>query len=425
MSSSLISRRVAREVSVALALCALIVGAFGAPSAHAQQMQRRDLELQIGEQTSLPADGVRSYSEGVAGVADIRVSRETGQFIVLGQRAGTTSLLLIMEDGSQVQYHIVVRGAEAATAGVSERDNVRIDFYFVQVSDEYSHKIGLGWPAFIGGAGVSRFTGALDMTTSSITSAQLLVTNQPLPRLDLLQSTGWARIARQAALITVNGNQGIFNSGGEVNVMVAGGMSASIQSIKFGSQITVLPNYDRSTGRVELRIVADVSDLTDDRGLGLPGRTVSHLETLVNLEMGQAIMLAGIQADAEGSGRTGLPGLSQIPIFGVLFGTHTARSEQTRNVLFIVPTVVDAVSARSRDAIGDAMQIYQDFNGGAEDVLLFAPIHSGGPSAAVRSGATSDSSGTVAPAARPAAPAGGTPRGAGGARGWPASRTTN
>ena len=414
MSSSLSSCFFSIALRVGVASAGLLAIASSSLPVSAQQMQRRDLELQIGEQTSLPADGVRSYSEGVAGIADIRVSRETGQFIVLGQRAGQTSLLLIMEDGSQIQYRIVVKGAEVVTAGVSERDNIRLDFYFVQVSDEYSHKIGLGWPAFIGGAGVSRFTAALDLTTASVTSAQLLVTNQPLPRLDLLQASGWARIARQAALITANGNEAVFNSGGEVNVQTTSGLQQTVQAIKFGSQITVLPNYDRSSGRVELRIVTDISDLTDDRGTGFPGRSVSHLETLVNLEMGQAIMLAGIQADSEGSSRTGLPGLSQIPIFGVLFGTHAARSEQTRNVLFIVPTVVDAVSARSRDAIGDAMQIYQDFSGGAEDVLLFEPIHSGG--ARTTSGAAATPAGRTPPA--------GGARGTG-ARAWPAPRQNN
>ena len=413
MSSS--QNPLSRVAILGVAFSMMLVCALTAQSALAQQMQRRDLELQIGEQTSLPADGVRSFSEGPAGIADIRVSRETGQFIILGLRAGQTSLLLIMEDGSQIQYRIVVKGAEAAVAGVGDRDNIRLDFYFVQVSDEYSHKIGLGWPAFIGGAGVSRFTAALDLTTASVTNAQLLVTNQPLPRLDLLQSTGWARIARQAALITANGNEATFNSGGEVNVQTQSGLTANVQAIKFGSNITVLPNYDRTSGRVELHIVTDISDLTDDRGTGFPGRSVSHLDTLVNLEMGQAIMLAGIQADSEGSSRTGLPGLSQIPIFGVLFGTHAARSEQTRNVLFIVPTVVDAVSARSRDVIGDAMQVYQNFNGGAEDVLLFEPIHSG----------DSGSSGaTERPAAGGAAGAGTRPRGTG-ARGWPATRPNN
>jgi len=419
VSSSLSGGLFFLALRVGVASAGLLAVASSSVPASAQQMQRRDLELQIGEQTSLPADGVRSYSEGVAGIADIRVSRETGQFIVLGQRAGQTSLLLIMEDGSQIQYRIVVKGAETVTAGVSERDNIRLDFYFVQVSDEYSHRIGLGWPAFIGGAGVSRFTAALDLTTASVTSAQLLVTNQPLPRLDLLQASGWARIARQAALITANGNEAVFNSGGEVNVQMTTALQQTVQAIKFGSQITVLPNYDRSSGRVELRIVTDISDLTDDRGTGLPGRSVSHLETLVNLEMGQAIMLAGIQADSEGNSRTGLPGLSQIPIFGVLFGTHAARSEQTRNVLFIVPTVVDAVSARSRDAIGDAMQIYQDFSGGAEEVLLFEPIHSGG----ARTTSTNTTSGAAeTPPAR--TPAAGGARGTG-ARAWPAPRQNN
>jgi pilus assembly protein CpaC len=352
---------------------------LGPGRARAQQMQRREMTLQVGEQQSLPATGVRSYSEGVAGIADIRYSRETNQFIILGQRPGQTSLLLIMDDGSQIQYRIVVQAEAAQTQGITERDNIRLDFYFVQVSDSYTHNIGVGWPAFIGGQRISTFGARLELTGPTLANATLAIANQPLPRLDLLQAKGWARIARQAALVTANGNEATFRSGGELNVRLVGGLQNSLATIRYGSEIKVLPKYDRETGRVELTVSAEVAELSDSAGGDFPGRVLSHVETLVNLEMGQAVMLAGIQADSQSQSASGLPGLSQIPVLGVLFGTNAARHEQTRNVLFIVPTVVDFTTQANRDIIGEAMRVYEEFSGNTEDVLLFEPIHGGAP----------------------------------------------
>jgi pilus assembly protein CpaC len=284
-----------------------------------------------------------------------------------------------MDDGSQIQYRIIVQAEATQTQGITERDNIRLDFYFVQVSDSYTHNIGVGWPAFIGGQRISTFGARLDLTGPTLANATIAIANQPLPRLDLLQANGWARIARQAALVTANGNEATFRSGGELNVRLVGGLQNTLATIRYGSEIKVLPKYDRDTGRVELTVSAEVAELADSAGGDFPGRVLSHVETLVNLEMGQAVMLAGIQADSESRSASGLPGLSQIPVLGVLFGTNAARHEQTRNVLFIVPTVVDFTAQGNRDIIGEAMRVYEEFDGDTEDVLLFEPIHSGAP----------------------------------------------
>ena len=64
-----------------------------------------------------------------------------------------------------------------------------------------------------------------------------------------------------------------------------------------------------------------------------------------------------------GSSRIAIPGLSQIPILGGLFGTHTTASSETQNVIFIVPTVVDVVSMQQRAMIEEALQTYDDYSG--------------------------------------------------------------
>ncbi|MBK8169937.1 MAG: pilus assembly protein N-terminal domain-containing protein [Sandaracinaceae bacterium] len=350
-----------------------------ASGAHAQargagQVTRRDLTLQIGEQSIIPAQGVASYSEGQQGIIDVRLPNDRSQFIIVAMHTGSTTLLLLMDDGSQIQYRISVVPPDTANANVASRDNVRLDLYFMQVSDTYQHRIGLNWfPAAMTinpGLQVQLPTPA----GGNAVQSNATVAASPLPRIDMLQATGWARVLRQTALITANGNEATFNSGGEVNFQVSGALSSSIQRIPYGTELRVLPRYDRDTGRVELRVMADITDLTNDNGSGLPGRTISHLETLVNLELGQSLVLAGLTSDSEASTRSGLPGFSQIPILGALFGTHSNRHERTRNVLFLVPTVVDNVSQQARNRIGEAMAVYEDFDGDTDEVFLVEPV---------------------------------------------------
>jgi pilus assembly protein CpaC len=185
-----------------------------------------------------------------------------------------------------------------------------------------------------------------------------------LPRIDLAQANGWAKVMRRAAVITANGSQASFNGGGEVNVPLSGGFGGSIKSITYGSQINVRPHYDKASGRIELEVTADVSDLTPDTGTGAPGRTTSNLQTVINLELGQSVMLAGLTSANETSSRSGIPGLSQIPILGGLFGTHTNASTESQNVVFIIPTVMDLVSMQQRAIIEEALQRYDDYSGG-------------------------------------------------------------
>jgi pilus assembly protein CpaC len=325
-----------------------------------------DLELELGEQRVISAEGVRSYSEATRGVVDVRLTRDAKQFVLVAASPGTTSLLFLMNNGRERHLRVKVADPSAkllqpeGAVSVQRAENIRLDFYFVQLDKSYSHRIGPVYPTSIQGGTLSA---SYDFLTQSFTSATAVVEDQALLRLDVAEASGWVKVLRQAAVITANGQPAKFYGGGEVNVAVTGSLSTNIQSITFGSAIQVLPRFDRESGRIEIELEAEVSDLTDDRGTGVPGRSRSTLKTLVNLSLGQVIVLGGLSASSELEARGGLPFLSQIPILGALFRSQAAERSQTDNLVFIAPSVVDTPTALVRRQLDEAFAIYTRFRG--------------------------------------------------------------
>ena len=331
----------------------------------AEDVEEREVDLLVGEQTTIVAEQVDKYSEGVSGIVEVRLPKDGKQFVVVALAMGKTTLLLLMKDGKEVRYTFNVR-----QGGVKARDNIRLDFYFVQLSKNGSVRAGIGWPGTIGGT--ASVTASRDLVANS-SSATASIASRVLPRIDLAQESGWAKIRRQATIVVANGERGRFSSGGEMNFRMEGNMSSSVQSIPYGSQIQVLARYDRYSGRIEVTISADVSELTGAGPDGLPGRVVSQVETLVNLELGQCIVLAGLHSESRAKSREGLPLLSDIPVLGYLFASQGSRTERTENVLFIVPTVVEAVPLSERHRVHEAYTTYRRFGGSFGRALLGHP----------------------------------------------------
>src|SRR3954465_9533412 len=63
-----------------------------------------ELNLAVGENRTISAVDVRNYSEGVKGIVDVKLTTDRSQFVIVGQKAGNTTLLLIKSDGTQVTW---------------------------------------------------------------------------------------------------------------------------------------------------------------------------------------------------------------------------------------------------------------------------------------------------------------------------------
>jgi pilus assembly protein CpaC len=390
-----------------------------------------ELNLSVGENKTIPATSIRSFSEGAKGIADVRLTPDSNQFVIVGQRPGSTTLLLIRKDGSEVNYAInvfqrAIQSVESellqllsGTTGVRVRRvgarffieggvstepelkriehiaslfpeqveslvvlggaaaerklNLRVDFIFVQFDRSKSYQIGVNWPTSIGGPGIASFGASHDFLAGALSSAQAQVVNQPLPGLDLAATKGWAKVLKHSTVITANGSEAKFSAGGEQNYVVSTGFSATLTQISFGTEVTVLPRFDPVSRELEIRLESLVSDLTPPiaGGTNLPGRNVSKLNTLVSLKLGQSIVLSGIRSRSQRHGVSGVPLLSEIPLLGILFGSHADAQEEVEGAIYVVPSVIESIPRGAQEILDEALGQYQEFHGDMSEVKVW------------------------------------------------------
>jgi pilus assembly protein CpaC len=268
-------------------------------------------------------------------------------------------------------------GAPVPVMGDVERYLIRIDFYFVQYDKTSSYALGVGWPGSIGGDATAQLD--YDFLLGSARSGSASVSAQPLPRLDIASRHGWAKVLKHATVVTNNDSEAKFSSGGEQNFPVNTGLTIGVQKIPFGTDLTVLAHYDPETQRVDLKLDAQSSDLTSSvAGTSLPGRAVSQLNTAVSLELGQSLVLSGIRSESLTEAVNGLPGLSELPILGFLFGSHSRARIQTEGAIFVIPSVVQNVPKQGAELVNLALKKFESFDGEIDTVKAFDHNPNGG-----------------------------------------------
>jgi pilus assembly protein CpaC len=291
-----------------LLLLACASTAFAQPSMRGNR-SNETLDLTLGEQAVLPAQGVKTYSEGVKGVADIRLTGDASRFVVVGTGRGTTTLLCIMLDNSEKLYTINVADPNGATKGppasnplaVTPQASIRLDLYFVQIDRNRSLNVGMSDVENIGGLNLRT---AYDLFSSTYSTKTAAVLTNFVPKLGLAQNQGWAKVGRHVALIATNGTEANFDSGGEFNVLRNTGLSQSIVSVRYGAQLSVLPRYDEASGRIELTVKSEISDLAPGT-TEVPGRTLSSVQSVANLALGESLAVAGLVSKNERRTRGG------------------------------------------------------------------------------------------------------------------------
>jgi pilus assembly protein CpaC len=418
-----------------LAPAASVIALLASESTSFAQQKHEEFNVAVNETRTLATKDVEKFSNGAGDIAEIRTDpTNPNQFVITGRRQGTGTLLLIKRDGSQITYDITVSIRPVAavekeltalldgTPGVRVRrvgprffieggvstegdkkriDQIaaiygeqvvslvvvggsgperkllmRIDFYFVQYEKTSSYGVGLGWPATIFGTdptGQQILQSGLtfDFLGRTVTAAQANIVNQPLPKLDIGARTGWAKVLKQSSVITGNGSEAKYSNGGEQNFQQNQGLAVGLVSVRFGADIVVLPRYDSNSRDVELKLTSEVADLTPPAAGSVPGRNISKLETLVTLKLGQALVLSGIKTQTRRQDIQGLPFLSEIPVVGLLFGSHSKSEAETEGAIFIVPSVVDSVPKSSLEVIKNAVSTYKDFSGDMNNLDTF------------------------------------------------------
>jgi general secretion pathway protein D len=108
-----------------------------------------------------------------------------------------------------------------------------------------------------------------------------------------------------------------------------------------GVILRVAPRVN-ANGNVLLDIEQEISSVADNANATTLTPTVSQrkVKSSIAVASGQTVLLAGLISETQNHGRTGIPGLDQVPGLGALFSNTTGTAHRTELIIFIRPQII-------------------------------------------------------------------------------------
>ncbi len=162
-------------------------------------------------------------------------------------------------------------------------------------------------------------------------------------QLTALTQSGEAVLLAQPQLLARSGAAASFLAGGEVPYahVDKNGKNTTLFK-KYGVLLNVTPEVSKNgviRAKVEIEVSAIDPTLSTPAG---PAMRVRKTNTEFNVFSGQTLVLGGFVSREITDQIRGLPGASESPGIGALFGTSTTRHRQTEMAIFVTPVLVDA-----------------------------------------------------------------------------------
>lgn len=177
-------------------------------------------------------------------------------------------------------------------------------------------------------------------------------------RIAALSKSGEAVILAQPQLLARSGSTASFLAGGEVPYASIDKDGKSTTTFKkYGVSLNITPSVDRHSA-VRSKIDIEVSSV--DTTINVPGgpaMKIRKASTEFNVRSGQTLVLGGFLSREKSADQDGLPGLSNMPVLGGLFGVQREMSRQTELAIFVTPVVVDAEHPEMQARISNGKEI--------------------------------------------------------------------
>ena len=188
-------------------------------------------------------------------------------------------------------------------------------------------------------------------------------------QLNALTQSGEAVLLAQPQLLARSGAAASFLAGGEVPYahVDKNGKNTTLFK-KYGVLLNVTPEVDTNgviRAKVDIEVSAIDPTLSTPSG---PAMRVRKTSTEFNVFSGQTLVLGGFVSREVTDQIRGLPGASEAPGIGALFGTTTTRHRQTEMAVFVTPVLVDADHPDMLTRVARGQQITDQHFGAAREI---------------------------------------------------------
>lgn len=314
----------------------------------------RDLNgLRAALKQSMPEADIRieGVGEGVMLTGSASSAAESQQAFDLASR--------LVGDSTRVVNGITIRG----------RDQVMLKVTVAEVRRDVIKQLGIDVSGSFnyGGNTINLNTqNPFSATGQTLSNTNLAgISKNVTATLRAMDRAGVLRTLAEPNLTAISGETASFVAGGEFPI--PSGLSCDttksppvcqpqIEFKKFGVGLVFTPVV-LSEGRISLKVMTEVSDLSTDNSMTLtvpgassaltvPSISTRRAETTVEIPSGGSLALAGMIQEKTKQQINGVPGLMQLPILGSLFKSRDYVNNQTELVVIVTPYVVRAVAQK-------------------------------------------------------------------------------
>jgi pilus assembly protein CpaC len=277
------------------------------------------------------------------------------------QQAGDLAARLV-GGADKVVNSITVRG----------RDQVMLKVTVAEVRRDIVKQIGVDLSASLnyGTAAVTfnnsnPFTAlGLPLVGGNATSVSALTRGLPsvTATLRAMESAGVIRTLAEPNLTAISGESATFIAGGEFPIptgvtcqsaTAVGGVGQCAPSVsfkKFGISLNFTPVV-LTEGRISLRVMTEVSEVSNDNsititGISVPSIKTRRAETTLEIPSGGSMAMAGLIQEQTKQAVNGLPGVDQVPVLGQLFRSQDFVNNETELMVLVTPYIVRAVAQK-------------------------------------------------------------------------------
>jgi pilus assembly protein CpaC len=325
-------------------------------------------------------NGVRAALRQMFPGADLRIEG-VGDGVVL---SGTLSSPIEAQQAFDVATRLAGDGKVVNGIVVKGRDQVMLRVTVAEVQRDVIKQLGIDMTGTVGqGSAVLDFAtvnpfSAFGQSLSATNFAGVFGQTQKTALiLKAMERAGVIRTLAEPTLSAISGESANFLAGGEFPIPA--GLScdttkspplcqASIDYKKFGVSMNFTPVV-MSEGRISLRVMTEVSDLSSENALSytvpgaiqnvtIPSIRVRRADTTVEIPSGGSLAMAGMIQEQTKQAINGIPGLQQLPVLGALFRSRDYVNNQTELMILVTPYIVHAVAhkdlSRPDDGFADA-----------------------------------------------------------------------
>jgi pilus assembly protein CpaC len=327
----------------------------------------RDLNgIRAALKRALPAAevDVEGLADGIMLAGSVATPTEAQQAYDLAAR--------LAGDGAKVVNGISVRGRDQVMLRVSvtevQRDVIK------QMGIDLNGSFNTG-QAVVNLANINPFP----VFGSPLNSSGITATYRGVSAtLRAMERAGIIRTLAEPNLTAISGETANFLAGGEFPIPAGftcdpttRNCQTQIQFKKFGVSLNFTPVV-MSEGRISLKVLTEVSELSNDNALTLtqsvsatetttqtiPSIKTRRAETTVEIPSGGSLAMAGMIQEQTKQQINGMPGIMNVPVLGALFKSRDFENRQTELMILVTPYIVRAVSqkdlSRADDGYADA-----------------------------------------------------------------------